>query len=41
MKFRKKPVAAPRVSVTPGNARKGESATAISTPGSNGGKGRG
>lgn len=30
-----------RVSVTPGNARKGESGTAISNPGSNGGKGRG
>ena len=30
-----------RVSVTPGNARKGESATSISTPGSNGGRGRG
>lgn len=35
------PVAAPRVSVTPGNAPKGESATAVSQPGSNGGKGRG
>lgn len=34
------PVAAPRVSVTPGNAPKGESATAVSQPGSNGGKGR-
>jgi hypothetical protein len=30
-----------RVSVTPGNARKGESGTSISTPGSNGGRGRG
>lgn len=30
----------PRVSVTPGNAPKGESATSISQPGSNGGKGR-
>lgn len=28
------------VSVTPGNARKGESATAVSQPGSNGGRGR-
>lgn len=28
------------VSVTPGNARKGESATAVSLPGSNGGRGR-
>jgi hypothetical protein len=35
-----KPVAAPRVSVTPGNAPKGESATAISQAGSNGGRGR-
>ncbi len=34
------PVAAPRVSVTPGNAPKGESATAISNPGGNGGRGR-
>jgi hypothetical protein len=33
-------VAPPRVSVTPGNAPKGESATAVSQPGSNGGKGR-
>lgn len=30
-----------RVSVTPGNARKGESATAVSQQGSNGGRGRG
>lgn len=30
-----------RVSVTPGNAPKGESGTAISVPGSNGGRGRG
>lgn len=30
----------PRVSVTPGNAPKGESATAVSQAGSNGGKGR-
>jgi hypothetical protein len=30
-----------RVSVTPGNARKGESATAIGVAGSNGGRGRG
>lgn len=30
-----------RVSVTPGNARKGESGTAISNPGGNGGRGRG
>ncbi|MFA5900664.1 MAG: hypothetical protein WC829_16310 [Hyphomicrobium sp.] len=29
-----------RVSVTPGNARKGESGTQVSLPGSNGGKGR-
>jgi hypothetical protein len=36
-----KPVTPPRVSVTPGNAPKGESATAVSQPGSNGGKGRG
>jgi hypothetical protein len=35
-----KPVGAPRVSVTPGNAPKGESATAISQAGSNGGRGR-
>jgi hypothetical protein len=34
------PVAPPRVSVTPGNAPKGESATSISTPGGNGGRGR-
>ncbi len=34
------PVAAPRVSVTPGNAPKGESATAINNPGGNGGRGR-
>ena len=34
-----KPLA--KVSVTPGNARKGESATNISNPGSNGGRGRG
>jgi len=33
--------AAPRVSVTPGNAPKGGSATSISVPGSNGGRGRG
>lgn len=33
--------AAPRVSVTPGNARKGESATSIAVPGSNNGQGRG
>ena len=33
-------VSVPRVSVTPGNAPKGESATAISQQGSNGGKGR-
>lgn len=31
----------PKVSVTPGNARKGESATSIGVPGSNGGRGRG
>ena len=31
---------APNVSVTPSNARKGESGTAISNPGGNGGKGR-
>jgi hypothetical protein len=30
-----------KVSVTPGNARKGESATSISNPGGNGGRGRG
>lgn len=30
-----------RVSVTPGNARKGESGTSIAVPGSNGGRGRG
>ena len=30
-----------RVSVTPGNAPKGESATSVSQPGSNGGRGRG
>ena len=35
------PVTPPRVSVTPGNAPKGESATAVSQAGSNGGKGRG
>lgn len=35
-----RPVAPPRVSVTPGNAPKGESATAISQPGSNQGRGR-
>ncbi len=29
------------VSITPGNARKGESGTAVSNPGSNGGRGRG
>lgn len=34
-------VAPPRVSVTPGNAPKGESATSISNPGGNGGRGRG
>lgn len=34
------PVGAPRVSVTPGNQPKGESATAISQAGSNGGRGR-
>lgn len=33
--------AAPTVKVTPGNARKGESATAVGVPGSNGGEGRG
>lgn len=32
---------AARVSITPGNAPKGESATSISNPGSNGGRGRG
>lgn len=31
---------AQRVSITPGNAPKGESATSVSTPGSNGGRGR-
>ena len=31
---------APKISVTPGNAPKGESATTISNPGSNGGRGR-
>ena len=31
---------ASKVSVTPGNARKGESGTAVSQPGSNGGRGR-
>ncbi len=31
----------PRVSVTPGNGRKGDSATAVGVPGSNGGRGRG
>lgn len=36
-----RPVAPPRVSVTPGNAPKGESATSVSQPGSNGGRGRG
>ncbi len=35
-----RPVAPPRVSITPGNAPKGESATAISQPGSNQGRGR-
>jgi hypothetical protein len=30
-----------KVSITPGNARKGESGTAISNPGGNGGRGRG
>lgn len=34
------PAPASRVSVTPGNARKGESATTVSVPGSNGGRGR-
>lgn len=34
------PVAPARVSVTPGNARKGESATSISVPGTNHGRGR-
>jgi hypothetical protein len=33
--------APPTVKVTPGNARKGESATALPVPGSNGGRGRG
>lgn len=32
---------APTVKVTPGNGRKGESATAVGVPGSNGGRGRG
>ena len=32
---------APNVSITPGNARKGESATYTGVPGSNGGRGRG
>jgi hypothetical protein len=32
---------APAVKVTPGNAPKGESATNVGVPGSNGGKGRG
>jgi hypothetical protein len=32
---------APQVSVTPGNARKGESATSVPVPGSNHGRGRG
>lgn len=36
----RKPVGAPNVSVTPGNAPKGESATAVSQVGSNGGQGR-
>lgn len=35
------PGAPARVSITPGNGRKGESGTAISQPGSNGGRGRG
>jgi hypothetical protein len=35
------PAGVSRVSVTPGNARKGESATSVSVPGSNGGRGRG
>ncbi|MBA4343235.1 MAG: hypothetical protein C0423_13940 [Methylibium sp.] len=30
-----------KVSITPGNARKGESATSVGVPGSNGGRGRG
>jgi hypothetical protein len=30
-----------QVSVTPGNAPKGESSTAVAQPGSNGGRGRG
>jgi hypothetical protein len=34
------PAPAPRVSVTPGNAPKGGSATSIGVPGSNGGRGR-
>ncbi len=36
-----KPVVPPRVSVTPGNAPKGESATSIGNAGGNGGRGRG
>lgn len=35
------PGGAPAVKVTPGNARKGESATNVPVPGSNGGRGRG
>lgn len=35
-----RPVGAPRVSVTPSNAPKGESATSINNPGGNGGRGR-
>ncbi len=35
-----RPVGVPRVSVTPSNAPKGESATAINNPGGNGGRGR-
>lgn len=35
-----RPVGPPRVSVTPGNAPKGESATSINNPGGNGGRGR-
>lgn len=34
------PPSGTKVSVTPGNARKGESGTAVSNPGGNGGKGR-
>ena len=34
-----KPLA--KISVTPGNAPKGESSTAVAQPGSNGGRGRG